>query len=221
MFPDFLIIDFDSTFISKESLDELAYYALQRSQADISVIEKIQKITDAGMNGEITFHESIDSRLQLMKANKSDVIEVSNRLKDHITSSFLRNKDFIHKHNKKIYFISGGFREMLLPVLNNFGISNNHIFGNEFTYDSDNDIVGFEKNNPLIDVSGKAKIVESLCLNGEIHAIGDGYNDYKLKVVGAASKFFAFTENVKRANVCTLADMVLASFDDYIEILDD
>ena len=75
MFPDFLIIDFDSTFISKESLDELAYYALLKNQADISVIKEIQKITDAGMNGEITFHESIDSRLHLMKANKSEVIE--------------------------------------------------------------------------------------------------------------------------------------------------
>ena len=221
MFPDFLIIDFDSTFISKESLDELAYYTFQKNQADISVIEKIEKITDAGMNGKITFHESIDSRLHLMKANKSDVIEVSNRLKDYITPSFLRNKDFIHEHNKKIYFISGGFREMLLPVLNNFGISNNHIFGNEFTYDSDNNIVGFEKNNPLTDVSGKAKILKSLCLNGEIHAIGDGYNDYKLKAVGAASKFFAFTENIKRENVCALADIVLASFDEYIEIFDD
>jgi len=221
MFPDFLIIDFDSTFISKESLDELAYYTLQKSKVDISVIEEIQKITDAGMNGEITFHKSIDSRLQLMKANKSDVIEISNRLKDYITPSFLRNKDFIHEHNKKIYFISGGFREMLLPVLNNFGISNNHIFGNEFTYDSDNNIVGFEKNNPLTDVSGKAKILKSLCLNGEIHAIGDGYNDYKLKAVGAASKFFAFTENIKRENVCALADIVLTSFDEYIEIFDD
>ena len=100
-------------------------------------------------------------------------------------------------------------------------ISNNHIFGNEFTYDSDNNIVGFEKSNPLTDVSGKAKILESLCLNGEIHAIGDGYNDYKLKAVGAASKFFAFTENIKRANVCALADIVLASFDEYIEIFDD
>ncbi len=221
MFPDFLIIDFDSTFISKESLDELAYYTIQKNQADISVIEKIEKITDDGMNGKITFHESIDSRLHLMKANKSDVIEVSNRLKDYITPSFLRNKDFIHEHNKKIYFISGGFREMLLPVLNNFGISNNHIFGNEFTYDSDNNIVGFEKNNPLTDVSGKAKILKSLCLNGEIHAIGDGYNDYKLKAVGAASKFFAFTENIKRENVCALADIVLTSFDEYIEIFDD
>ena len=46
MFPDFLIIDFDSTFISKESLDELAYYALLKNQADISVIKEIQKITD-------------------------------------------------------------------------------------------------------------------------------------------------------------------------------
>ena len=110
MFPDFLIIDFDSTFISKESLDELAYYTLQKNQSDISVIEKIEKITDDGMNGKITFHESIDSRLQLMKANKSDVIEISNRLRDYITPSFLRNNDFIHEHNNKIYFISGGFR---------------------------------------------------------------------------------------------------------------
>jgi hypothetical protein len=40
MFPDFLIIDFDSTFISKESLDELAYYTLQKSKVDISVMKR-------------------------------------------------------------------------------------------------------------------------------------------------------------------------------------
>jgi len=221
MSPDYLIIDFDSTFITKESLDELASHVLSRSSADSSIVEKIQQITNDGMSGKISFYESINSRLQLMMASRDDVQVVSKNLKDHVSPSFYRNKDFIHKHHRKIYFVSGGFREMLLPVLKEFGINKEHVFGNEFIYDDKDRVLGFEKNNPLTDINGKAKIIKSLLLIGEIHAIGDGYNDYQLKASGAVSKFFAFTENVYRKNVCELADMILSSFDDYIEIFDD
>ena len=47
---------------------------------------------------------------------------------------------------------------------------------------------------------------------------GDGFNDYLLKKSGKVSSFFAFTENVHRKKVCAVADRVLTSFDEYINI---
>ena len=60
--------------------------------------------------------------------------------------------------------------------------------------------------------------LETLFFGIEIHAIGDGYNDYLLKNSGKLSNFYAFTENVFREKVCEVADGVLSSFDDYIKI---
>ena len=58
MLPNFIIIDFDSTFISKESLDELASHALQRSKSKDLILDQIHQLTDDGMSGKITFYES-------------------------------------------------------------------------------------------------------------------------------------------------------------------
>ncbi len=205
MLPNFIIIDFDSTFISKESLDELASHALQRSKSKDLILDQIHQLTDDGMSGKITFYESINSRLKLISATKEDVKFVSNNLKAHVTDSFKRNKYFINEQSDKIYIISGGFKDMLIPVLTSFGIPKKNIFGNDFIYDGEK-IISFDSENPLTKVDGKAQVIESLSLNGEIHAIGDGYNDYQLKAAGSVTKFFAFTENIYRREVCDLAD---------------
>jgi len=153
-----------------------------------------------------------------MNATRQDVLTVSENLKKFISKSFLKNKKFIKNNRHKIYFISGGFREMLLPTLREFGIDEGHIYGNDFLYNSKDEIVGCNHKNPLSFENGKSKILEMLSLEGEIHAIGDGYNDYLLKQSGKASRFFAFTENVYREKICFIADGVLTSFDEYIKI---
>ena len=66
---------------------------------------------------------------------------------------------------------------------------------------------------------GKTKLVKSLQLSGNIDVIGDGFTDYEIKKSGYATRFFAFTENINRINVSELADGVLESFDDYINII--
>ncbi|MBO01269.1 MAG: hypothetical protein CMG35_01255 [Candidatus Marinimicrobia bacterium] len=220
MIPNYFIIDFDSTFISKESLDELASYSLRKSKTKNIILNKIHTLTNDGMNGKITFYDSIKTRLKLINATKNDVLVVSNNLKSHVTHSFKRNKNFIKKYSNRIYIISGGFKEMLVPVLADFGIQESNIFGNEFIYDGDK-IIGFNTNNPLAKIDGKSQIVESLKLDGEIHCIGDGYNDFQLKLLGSVSKFIAFTENVYRNEVCNVADKVISSLDEYIDFLND
>ncbi len=220
MLPNFIIIDFDSTFISKESLDELASHAIKRSKTKDLILDQIHQLTNDGMNGKITFDESIDSRLKLINATKEDVDFVSKNLNAHISDSFMRNKNFIIEHSDKIYIISGGFKEILIPVLTSFGIPEKNIFGNDFIYDGEK-IISFNSKNPLTKSDGKAKVIESLSLNGDIHAIGDGYNDYQLKASGFVTKFFAFTENIYRKEVCDLADKIIGSLDEYIDYVNE
>ena len=48
MIPDYIIIDFDSTFITEESLDELAKYKLRDQPDSQTMLNKIKSLTNAG-----------------------------------------------------------------------------------------------------------------------------------------------------------------------------
>lgn len=123
MFPDHLIIDFDSTFITKESLDELARFSLGEHPEKKGRLEKIRSLTEAGMVGEITFDESLSQRMALLDADRRDVEFVTSQLMNAITPSFAKQIDFLQKHNESVWIISGGFREMIIPIVSLFGIS--------------------------------------------------------------------------------------------------
>lgn len=66
---------------------------------------------------------------------------------------------------------------------------------------------------------GKIAAVRALNLDGEVVVIGDGFTNYQIKQSGAANKFLAFTENVKRDEVIAVADQTVKSFDEVINAL--
>lgn len=68
MFPDHLIIDFDSTFITGESLDELSEIVLKNHSDSAKHLNQIHGWTRAGMEGKIPFDESLSKRMQLLKS---------------------------------------------------------------------------------------------------------------------------------------------------------
>ena len=214
MFPDHLIIDFDSTFITKESLDELTHFSLGEHPEKKGRLDKIKSLTEAGMVGEITFDESLSQRMALLDADRRDVEFVTSQLMNTITPSFAKQIEFLQKHKENVWIISGGFREMIIPIVSSFGISPVQVFANDFIY-------GVDSENPMAQAGGKVIQVNAMGLEGEIHVIGDGFNDYELKAKGPASRFFAFTENVRRDNVCELADSILKSFNDYVRLVRD
>ena len=64
MHPNFsLILDFDSTIINTESIDCLSKIVLNRTDIDTQIQKKINEITNKGMNGEITFENSLNQTL--------------------------------------------------------------------------------------------------------------------------------------------------------------
>ena len=219
MTPDYIIIDFDSTFITQESLDELAKYKLSNQPDSQKKFNRIKSLTNAGMNGDIPFKQSLDQRMELLNLNRADINIVSKRLSECVTPSFNNNKVFINENKNKIIIISGGFKELIVPIVKNFGILSSNVFANDFIYSSSEKISGINQENIMSKNKGKVKQAKLLNLQGIVHVIGDGYTDYEIKLDGPATHFFAFTENIERKNICELADFTLSNFDDYIKIL--
>lgn len=212
----YFIIDFDSTFVQDETLDVLAEVALQQSSDSAEVVTEIKKITEMGMDGAISFQESLQRRMSLLKANRSHLIRVIEILQKRITPSFQRNHEFLQNNANQIYIISSGFKEAIEPVVSQFGIAADHVLANRLIFDEEDNIVDFDHNNLLSQNKGKVKQLQSLALEGEIFVIGDGYTDYEMKAEGVANKFYAFTENVRREKVVAVADQEAPTLEEFL-----
>ena len=68
------IIDFDSTFTRVEALDILGEISLSNDPKRNEKLQAIKDITDKGMDGSLTFRESLEQRLQILQANKSQIM---------------------------------------------------------------------------------------------------------------------------------------------------
>ena len=67
------VFDFDSTLTSVEALDVLAEISLVNNSKKDEIINEIIDITNLGIDGRISFTESLEKRIQLLNAKKSDL----------------------------------------------------------------------------------------------------------------------------------------------------
>ncbi len=211
------IFDFDSTFIKIESLDLLAKFS---QLTDKISIDKIEKITKEGMDGKISFYDSLRKRIQLINSNRNDLIKTVDHLKNEVSDSFNSNKNFINKNAEFIYIVSSGFHEIIDPIVCNYGIKKENIYANNFIFNENDKIIGFDKLNPLSSTLGKVKIIKQLKLKGTVHVIGDGYTDYEIKKEGYADYFYLFVENIKRDSLVKNADYLLKSLHEFVDIIE-
>ncbi|MEQ8245276.1 phosphoglycerate dehydrogenase [Fulvivirga sp.] len=212
----YFIIDFDSTFTQVEALDILGEISLKDSPERASRLQQIKDITDKGMNGSFSFRESLEQRISILNAHKNHLPKLVEELKKVVSTSFKRNADFFEKYADRIYIISNGFKDFIVPIVGDYYIKPENVCANEFEFDTDGNIIGFDKENVLSSNKGKVEQLKSLELKGDIYVIGDGYTDYEIKAAGLANKFYAFTENVERANVTENADHITPSFDEFL-----
>jgi len=212
----YFVIDFDSTFTKVEAFDVLADISL-KDHPDLPKIKKqIEEITNLGMTGDISFRESLEKRLALLAPEKKHIPALVELLKSKVSESFKRNKDFFTTHADHIYIISNGFREFIAPVVTEFGIKPENILANEFRFDGQGKVIGFDAENPLSANNGKVEQLKRLNLPGDVYVIGDGYTDYEIKNSGLANKFYAFTENIERENIMDKADHIAPSLDEFL-----
>lgn len=212
----YIVIDFDSTFTKIEAFDLLAEISLKDHPEAEERKRLIREITNQGMDGSISFRESLEKRVELLAPNKSHLLQLAERLKAQVSESFKRNRDFFKKYADNIYVISNGFHMFIDPVVTEFGIKPENILANRFHFDEKGEVIGFDKDNPLSANNGKVEQLKRLNLPGDVYVIGDGYTDYEIKHAGLANKFFAFTENVERENIMEKADHITPSLDEFL-----
>jgi D-3-phosphoglycerate dehydrogenase len=216
----YFIIDFDSTFTQVEALDELARISLKSHPDREKIYQQIEDLTNLAMEGKLSFSESLEGRVKLLEANRSDLDKLVKHLKGKVSSSFSRNKVFFKKHAKDVLIVSGGFKEFITPVVSPYHIKKENIYANTFVFDENDNIIGYDRENPLSEEGGKVKLIQGMALEGDIYGIGDGHSDFQLKESGLIKKFFAYTENIERKAVAEKADHVTPSFDEFLYVSD-
>lgn len=212
----YFIIDFDSTLTRVEAMDLLASISLQGLPQKEAAEARIKELTDLGMNGEISFRDSLKERLLLLEASKSHLPQLIELLKKQVSTSFQRNKEFFQKYADTVFVISNGFKEYITPIVTELGIKADHIYANDLLFNENGKVIGFSEDNPLSKDGGKAEVIRKLDLDGDIYVIGDGHNDYEIKAAGLANKFYAFTENVSREKVMKKADHIAPSLEEVL-----
>jgi D-3-phosphoglycerate dehydrogenase / 2-oxoglutarate reductase len=212
----YFVIDFDSTFTKVEAFDVLADISLKDHPELDRMRQEIINITNQGMDGSISFRESLEKRIALLSPTKRHLEQLVVVLRELVSESFKRNREFFQTYAEYIYIISNGFHAFIDPIVTEFGIKPENILANRFHFDAQGHVIGFDKENPLSQNNGKVEQLKRLNLPGDVYVIGDGYTDYEIKHAGLANKFFAFTENVEREKVLSKADHVAPSLDEFL-----
>ncbi|KAF9931457.1 hypothetical protein BGZ67_005295 [Mortierella alpina] len=166
-----VVFDMDSTLIQQEVIDEIARHA--------GVMDQVAEITEAAMNGEIDFKESLKRRVALLKGTPVSVLET---VRDRLT--FTEDALYLCKALKKIGFklavISGGFMPLALHVKNILGLD--YAFANQLKVSPDGLYLTGETVGPIVSGERKAELLEviaqaeSVTLD-QVIAVGDGAND--------------------------------------------
>ena len=213
--PVQLVLDFDSTVVAVEGLDELARIALADDPRRDATVEAIEAITRDGMSGAIGIDESLRRRLAMLTITRAHVDSVVRLLRRRLSPSFRKHIAAVRRNADRLHVVSSGFREYVEPVCADLGIPPERVHCNALTWKGGK-VSGFDASSPLARPGGKARVVRALRLPGRIVAVGDGITDAEIRDAGAAHEFVAYCENVEREAVVARADRVARSVDEVL-----
>ena len=196
-------LDVDSTLIAQEVIDLLAAHA--------GVSEQVVAITESAMRGEIDFSQSLISRVALLAGLPENVLQqVSAEIS--LTPGARTLVHNLHKLGHTVAVVSGGFIDVIGPLLQSLQIS--HFKANKLEI-IDGKLSG-RVVGTIIDRAAKADALrefaqlESIAMSQTV-AIGDGAND--LDMIAAAGLGIAFNAKpaVRAAADSSLTDPYLDS----------
>ncbi len=174
--------DMDSTLIQTEVIDELA--------AEAGVGAEVAAITEAAMNGELDFRESLERRVALLEGLDAGVLEsVAERLP--ITPGAERLIRTLRSLDYRTVILSGGFTFFGKYLQTRLGID--YVFANELEIEAGK-LTG-RVAGEIVDGARKAELLKELAERENLRleqtiAVGDGAND--LPMLDAAGLGIAF-----------------------------
>ena len=191
-----IIFDIDSTLIQEEVIDLLA--------ARANVGEEVSAITVAAMRGEIDFTNSLTKRVSLLAGLSADDL-ITVRSEIHLSGGAANLIKFLQNQGHVMAAVSGGFIDVIEPLLFEIGITNYHANRLEII---DGKLTG-KIIGAIVDSKNKSETLMKFANEFKISmadtvAIGDGAND--IAMLQSAGVGIAFNAKPKLKEV---ADIVL------------
>jgi len=206
------LIDFDSTLVAAETLDVLGEIALADAPDRDARLEAVRALTDRAMAGELSFTAALQQRLDLLQPRREHLVELIARMSAALTPSARRCAVFLGRAD--VFVVSGGFEEVIAPVLAGLGVTPERIHANRLLVDPHGRVRGVDAASPLAHDGGKVTVARELGGGGVM--VGDGWTDLEVWLQGAAARFYAYTEVVARPAVLARAERTASSLDDLL-----
>jgi phosphoserine phosphatase len=165
-----LVADMDSTVVGQECLDELADYA--------GLKDKVARITERAMQGEIDFSGALRERVRLLAGLDSAALSRCLDERVHITSGAETLVQTMRAGGASCLLVSGGFLSFAEPIAKVVGFD--RVKANRFVFAGGK--LSGEVGDPIVDAMAKLDaLIETRTQLGlsreDVIAIGDGAND--------------------------------------------
>ena len=211
-----VLFDFDSTLVPCESLEALCK-ALLTSEPER--LRELERITDAGMDGSMSFEDSLRKRLEIARPTRAATLEMGRRLAAAPTPGIPRLVADLHEAGHEVWIVSGGFREILLAMGTALGIPPKRVHGVVCRWAADGSLEDLDPENGF--VTSKVEGLRRLgaALPRPSVGVGDGATDLALRDAGFVEHFVAYSEHARRPTVVARADFEAANMKALTRIL--
>jgi phosphoserine phosphatase len=199
-----VIFDFDSTLVPCESLEELCRAV---PGLDASARREIARITAAGMDGSMSFSESLARRLALARPTRAEVLALGERLARAPTAGAQALVRRLGDRGHEVWIVSGGFEDLLRPVARALGVSEARTHGVRAEWNPDGSLARLSLEDGFTRSKLEGVRSRGLSFGRPAVAVGDGATDLALETEGVVDRFVAYTEHVRREAVVTRATL--------------
>lgn len=209
---DAVCFDVDSTVVQEEGIDELAEFC--------GVGDEVKQWTLQAMGGNIRFRTALETRLNMCNPTLEQLEQYRKERPFTLTMGIKELITHLHGHNIPVFLISGGFRQLNVPLAQSLNIPEENVYSVELLFDSDGCYTGFNKNNPTSDSGGKTIVVKSLKEKynfKRLVMVGDGATD--METCPPADGFIGFGGNVVREKVRENSPWFVSSFQELLDEL--
>ncbi|XP_021944405.2 phosphoserine phosphatase isoform X3 [Folsomia candida] len=206
--------DVDSTVIQEEAIDELAKYCGKG--------DEVQQLTMEAMKGGMDFRQALAIRLDIIRPTSTQLRNFIHGEKHRLTPYVKELVYELHKREKEVYLISGGFKSIIIPVAKDLNIPTSNVYANKLKFYYDGEYAGFDENQLTSRSGGKGAAVRDL---KEKHGyetvvmVGDGMTDWE--AAPPADLFIGFGGNAYRPEVKNKSKWYVTDFRDLVNELRD
>lgn len=210
MKPKFEIVcfDVDSTLVTIEGIDVLAHGN-----------DKVVRLTEAAMSGEIPLDEVYGRRLQIVRPDRESVESLGRAYVESVTAGAQELVQRLIKDGVQVRLVTAGIEQAVHALAHELGIPYHFVHAVPVHFDSSGNYAGYDSSAPTSKEGGKSIIIRNIRSRnkGRVAFVGDGVTDLETEPV--VDSFIGFGGVVSRPAVRKGAARFVDSFDELLTLL--